>query len=203
MGITWQGITHDLSKFLPSEFWSSAKYWTGVGSPVEAERNAIGYSLAWRFHKGRPQNRHHWQWFIDPDGWDDEGRVILNPAPMPEKYIKEMVCDMRGAARAYGSDTVKYYLAKQKEWVLHPDTKKQFEFLLGVTGSKYYISAYTAKEATDIAKERNISRGGWAYIPSNPLEEYTREKLLKGLKVTHPDYLIGYFTQAERRYLFK
>jgi len=130
MGIIWQGVMHDLSKFRPSEFIASAKYWTGKGSPVEAERDAIGYSLAWRYHKGR--NRHHWQWWIDPDGWDKDGRVVLNPAPMPMKYIKEMVCDMRGAAKAYGSCEKAYYIKNQREWVLHPDTKQVFEEMLGV-----------------------------------------------------------------------
>ena len=134
MGITWQGIVHDLSKFRPSEFYSSARYWTGVGSPVAAERKAIGYSYAWRLHKGNIHNRHHWQWFIDTDGCDENNRVILNPAPMPDKYIKEMYCDMVGAAKAYGgTNTAKdYYLEHQREWVLHPDTKRKFEVLLGL-----------------------------------------------------------------------
>ena len=128
MGITWQGITHDLSKLRPREFISSAKYWTGKGSPVAAEREAIGYSLAWRYHKG--VNKHHWQWWVDVDGWDDQDRPVLNPAPMDLKYIKEMVADMRGAAKAYGSDAIEYYNAMKREWVLHPDTKRIFEEML-------------------------------------------------------------------------
>jgi len=130
MGITWQGIMHDWSKLRPREFFSSTKYWTGTRSPIEAEREAIGYSLAWRFHKAA--NRHHWQWYIDVDGWDENDRPKINPAPMPDKYIKEMVCDMRGAAKAYGSNAIEYYLRLRREWVLHPDTKVKFEALLGV-----------------------------------------------------------------------
>ena len=129
LGITWRGIVHDLSKFSPKEFVASARYWTGIGSPVAAERDAVGYSYAWRHHKG--VNLHHWQWYVDMDGWDEDGRVILNPAPMPEKYIREMVADMRGAAKAYGGGSaIEYYLENQKEWVLHPNTKKRFEELL-------------------------------------------------------------------------
>jgi len=201
MGIPWQGITHDLSKLRPSEFWSSARYWTGKGSPVEAERAAIGYSLAWRYHKGR--QKHHWQWWIDTDGWDEEGRVKLNPAPMPEKYIKEMVCDMLGAAKAYNSNAVQYYLMNQKEWVLHPDTKERFEELLGVRPRKYLISAFTMHEATQLAKEHKIPKRGWIYISSDPRMEKLREEALKGLRADHSDYLIGYFTQYERISLFR
>jgi hypothetical protein len=132
MGIPLQGITHDLSKFHPSEFVPSAKYWQGSKSPVAAERDVVGYSYAWRHHKGK--NLHHWQWYVDCDGWDENGKVRLNAAPMPDKYIKEMVCDMRGAAKAYGGGNCPkaYYLENQKEWVLHPETKEKFETMLGV-----------------------------------------------------------------------
>ena len=41
-GIPWQGIVHDLSKFSPIEFSASAKYFQGNGSPIEAEKAAVG-----------------------------------------------------------------------------------------------------------------------------------------------------------------
>ena len=28
-GLYWQGLTHDLSKLSPVEFWAGAKYWQG------------------------------------------------------------------------------------------------------------------------------------------------------------------------------
>ena len=131
MGITWRGIVHDLSKFRPKEFIPSSKYWTGTSSAVATERDVLGYSYAWRYHKG--VNLHHWQWYVDMDGWDENGKVVLNPAPMPDKYIKEMYCDMVGASKAYGDGSAKeYYLKMKNEWVLHPETKLKFEKLLGV-----------------------------------------------------------------------
>jgi len=131
MGIWLHGITHDLSKFYPSEFVPSVKYFQGNRSPVEAERDAIGYSYAWRSHKGR--NKHHWQWYVDMDGVDENNRIKLNAAPMPDKYIKEMYCDMVGAGKAYGGGSViDYYLKNQHEWVLHPETKEKFERMLGI-----------------------------------------------------------------------
>ena len=57
VGLYRQGLTHDLSKYSPAEFWQGAKYYQGTRSPNTAEREENGYSLAWMHHKGR--NRHH------------------------------------------------------------------------------------------------------------------------------------------------
>ena len=56
VGLYWQGLTHDLSKYSPTEFWIGAKYYQGTRSPNAAEREDKGYSEAWMHHKGR--NRH-------------------------------------------------------------------------------------------------------------------------------------------------
>ena len=56
-GLYWQGLTHDLSKLSPVEFWAGAKYWQGICSPNNAQRQKEGYSAAWLHHKGR--NKHH------------------------------------------------------------------------------------------------------------------------------------------------
>ena len=37
-GLYWQGLTHDLSKLSPVEFWAGAKYWQGTCSPNNAQR---------------------------------------------------------------------------------------------------------------------------------------------------------------------
>ena len=41
-----RGIMHDLSKFGPTEFFSSARYFQGDSSPIDAEKRDKGYSLA-------------------------------------------------------------------------------------------------------------------------------------------------------------
>ena len=56
-GIPWQGIKHDLSKFSPTEFIESVKYYTGTDSPINNCKKVNGYSEAWMHHKGR--NKHH------------------------------------------------------------------------------------------------------------------------------------------------
>ena len=63
LGLVWQGLTHDLSKYSPTEFWRGCKYYQGWRSPNDQERLENGVSLAWLHHKGR--NRHHFEYWID------------------------------------------------------------------------------------------------------------------------------------------
>lgn len=49
-GIPIQGVTHDLSKFSPTEFFESIKYYQGTSSPIDACKKVNGYSMAW-FHR--------------------------------------------------------------------------------------------------------------------------------------------------------
>ena len=65
MGLYWQGLTHDLSKYAPVEFLTGVRYYQGTRSPNTAEREEKGWSEAWMHHKGR--NRHHWEYWTDLD----------------------------------------------------------------------------------------------------------------------------------------
>ena len=87
-GIVWQGITHDLSKFTPSEFVASARYYNGCDNEEE-------YQKACLHHKGR--NKHHWEYWVDWDYKTGEYKLI----DIPFKYLKEMYADMVGASKAY------------------------------------------------------------------------------------------------------
>ena len=35
-GHGWRGLWHDMSKFSPTEFWESVKYYSGTRSPIDA-----------------------------------------------------------------------------------------------------------------------------------------------------------------------
>ena len=93
MGLFWQGITHDLSKYSRTEL-SVAKYYTGKGSPHDVCRAETGYSESWLHHKYR--NKHHSQHWLDDDV---DGNIV--PIKMPYKYVVEMLCDFIGAGKAY------------------------------------------------------------------------------------------------------
>ena len=112
VGIIWRGLIHDLSKFTPSEFIPSVKYFAeGKGSPISKEKRERGYSEAWIHHKGR--NRHH------PEYWHDDTARLDKPI-IPFKYMCEMICDQLSAGLVYeGKNWTKdhqlKYWTKQKE----------------------------------------------------------------------------------------
>lgn len=134
-GITWQGIIHDVSKFGPIEFISSAKYFQGDRSPIEAEKEAIGYSRAWLHHKSH--NKHHWEYWTD---FDDKGNGIAYK--MPYKYVVEMICDFVGAGKAYSSDKwtpeepLNYWNKVREGRHFHPHTDWLAGFLLDVIATE-------------------------------------------------------------------
>lgn len=122
-GIIWQGIVHDLSKFGRTEFASSARHFQGNKSPIDAEKEAIGYSSAWLHHKGR--NKHHWEYWTD---FDKDGSVIAYK--IPYRYVVEMVCDWIGAGKVYSkgawkqSDPLNYYIKVREGRHFNPETEK-------------------------------------------------------------------------------
>lgn len=127
-GLYWQGLVHDLSKYSITEFSESARYFQGNGTPISKIKAEIGYSKAWLHHKGR--NKHHWEYWIDfYDG-------VLKPVKIPERYIKEMACDMIGASKAYlktkynPSEPLEYFKKHSNNWIILDEDKKKLEELL-------------------------------------------------------------------------
>lgn len=96
VGLYWQGITHDLSKFSRTEFLRSVKYWNDEISSLTNERRINGYSETFLHHRGR--NPHHYEYWIHSL---DEGGI---PAKMPRKYAIELVCDYLAACKTYGGN---------------------------------------------------------------------------------------------------
>ena len=130
-GIFWQGLVHDMSKFGFTEFVASARHFQGDRSPIDAEKEAIGYSMAWLHHKGH--NKHHWEYWTD---FDSNGQVVANAIPF--KYIVEMVCDWIGAGKTYSeekwtqAEPLNYFNKVRAGRHFHPETEKVIMTLLGV-----------------------------------------------------------------------
>lgn len=129
-GITWRGLKHDLSKFSPIEFWESVKYYQGNRSPIDACKEANGYSKAWLHHRGR--NSHHYEYYTD--NYDNGGA----PLKMPFTDALEMLCDYLGAGRAYMGKNFTY--EAEFEWwkkkaakplLMHPHTRSFIFWALG------------------------------------------------------------------------
>ncbi len=130
VGLYWQGLVHDLSKYSPTEFWTGARYFQGDRSPNAAEREDKGYSEAWMHHKGR--NRHHYEY------WTDMSRQTrcYESVMMPRKYLVEMVMDRRAACMVYqGKDytdgsALTYFEKSRERELMHPETKRQLGYIL-------------------------------------------------------------------------
>ena len=125
VGLYWQGLTHDLSKFSPVEFSAGAKYYQGNRSPNEIERREKGYSAAWLHHKGR--NKHHLEYWID---YDPALGYRMGGMEMPVNYVVEMFCDRVAACKVYQGEAytdrsaLDYYELERTVGpiLIHPDT---------------------------------------------------------------------------------
>jgi len=110
-----QAIMHDMSKFLPSEWFPYTNYFYGI-----KDKNSFYY--AWFKHQKR--NKHHWQWWVLR--LDDGG---VKAVPMPDKYRREMLADWRGAGKAKGlsDNTKEWYLLNSTKMILHMETRTWIE----------------------------------------------------------------------------
>lgn len=100
-GIPVRGLLHDLSKYSPTEFFESVKYYNGKNSPIANCKKENGYSKAWLHHFGR--NKHHHEYWYDY--WAPEPTPVI-----PYKYTVEMICDCLAAGMTYqGKNWTKEY----------------------------------------------------------------------------------------------
>ena len=121
LGLYIHAFTHDLSKFLPSEWLPSVRFYFGDGDMPRDGRAAFRQSDP-AFNRNTllhiHRNPHHWQhWIFLKDNGD------LVPVEIPEKYRRQLLADWRGAAKVKGNILREYYTkATQKEY-LAPDTR--------------------------------------------------------------------------------
>ena len=143
IGLYKQGLTHDLSKYSPTEFLVGCKYYQGNRSPNNAEREETGVSKAWLHHKGR--NRHHFEYWIDVSLNKEEGLVGNK---MPVNYVAEMLCDRIAACEVYrgknytSAAPMEYYEFTKKYITIHPETRALLEKLLTILKDEGEESAY-------------------------------------------------------------
>lgn len=137
IGLYWQGLFHDLSKYMPSEFLPGCRYYQGYRSPNNAEREDRGYSSAWLHHKGR--NKHHYEYWIDYSLDPGKGMVGMK---MPNRYVAEMIMDRIAASKIYKKgrynqhQPLRYYEKGKDGYMIHPKTRALLEYLLHMLDKK-------------------------------------------------------------------
>lgn len=145
-GEPWRGFMHDWSKYSPTEFWESAKYYTGKYSPIHACRMEKGYSKAWLHHKGR--NKHHHEY------WYDYNTVEKTPV-MPYQYAVEMICDNLAAGMVYNgknwtnSTQIEYWKRVEEKKKVNPKIN-QF--------AKAVFTEVSEKGIKPVIKKKNLKK---------------------------------------------
>lgn len=146
-GLFWRGLTHDLSKYSPIEFFNGVKYFEGYRSPTIKEREVKGYSNAWMHHKGR--NKHHFEYWTD----FNKETQSYEPIEMPTQFLLEMFCDRIAASKVYmkekysDSSPLEYFLNRDKGVKMHENTKNKLHYLLK------YLSENGEKETFKFIKQ--------------------------------------------------
>ncbi len=119
-GIIWRGIKHDMGKFRPKAFRAySARFAAGNGYDIED----VEYLHVFAEHLRRSE--HHWQhWcYVRNDG-------TIRYLPMPEGAREEMLCDLLGSSKHYGTSISKWYADHYHEFHLHPETRRYLDTML-------------------------------------------------------------------------
>ena len=114
---------HDMSKFSANEAFGYAMH--DFKNPHAKSKE--GFYLAWHHHK--MNNPHHPEYWLNPNSGG-----ALEPLPMPDIYILEMIADWEGAGKTYGSSI--------EEWL--PKNISRFKF------SNRSRVAEIIRDATDI-----------------------------------------------------
>lgn len=131
LGIPFQGLIHDLSKFSPTEFIASAKYYNGHYSPIVNERRNEGlYSNIFTHHTNH--NKHHYEYWISEYCGDFIVRKI------PYKYCLEFAADMIAASKTYLGERfsrvepLNFFKHREDHYFMHSMSKKFIKTLLEI-----------------------------------------------------------------------
>lgn len=152
-GLYIHAFTHDLSKFLPSEFLPYTKYFYGDwGVKIEKsypdKENYINgqsclsvsylkckkeFNKAWEHHY--KHNKHHWNYWV--------GRE------MPEKYIKQMICDWKAMSKKFADTAQEFYMKNHDKINLTHNSRVLLEFNLGLIDGVCLVSNMNWKEVCE------------------------------------------------------
>ena len=124
LNIRWRGITHDLSKFRPSEWNAVVAYRRAseFGSRRIDIRAQSPFDLA--LHRHYRRNDHHWQYWVGID----HGRPVARK--MPVEALRELVADWWAMEDAGQEVAFRYWVVNRDSMYLHPVTFRRIEAML-------------------------------------------------------------------------
>lgn len=115
-------IIHDWDKFIPSNFISYSRALNRENFLKEIEKEK--YNRAVFNHRHR--SKHHWEYWVAPA---PTGLYLFR---IPEKYIKEMICDWICAAKVQNKkQKITTWLSKNERKIfIHPDSMTKILYIL-------------------------------------------------------------------------
>lgn len=160
-GYYWHALTHDLSKFSGSEFWSYAGYFY-----KDKEKYKHRFEMAWRHHYFN--NKHHCQHWLNIKG---------EPMDIPDKYIEQMIIDWEAMGLKFGDTAKEYYLDNKEDILLSPRTRINLELKLCIKPERCLGCKY--KTLVSEGELYGMSEYGgksikWCELHVTPIEYYFR-----------------------------
>ena len=126
-GLYVHALTHDISKFLPSEFIPYARFFAETNRAKDykqVDEDNMNFQMGWLKHQKR--NKHHWNYWVSVTRKDE-----ILALSMPVKYIKQIIADWDGMSRKFGGTTEDYWHINKDNMILHLETIEYIEKLLG------------------------------------------------------------------------
>lgn len=154
-GYPFRGLVHDLSKYSPTEFFNSAKYYQGISSPVYAQRKKEDWYSTICIHHTR-RNRHHFEYWVD----FFKGDIVLRK--MPLSFEVEYGCDVIAASQTYQKKSFsrdmpyQYFLSHSPSYMMSKATKEfELEFFkrYSESGFKHLKRKDTKKMDEEVKKK--------------------------------------------------
>ena len=109
-------IFHDMSKFLPDEWFPYANHFYGSGDSR--------FEIAWLKHFIR--NDHHWDHWCYYYASKDAAESF----PMSESAVREMIADWMSVGKIKGNNVIDWYEQNRGRMNLHRDTRTLVETIL-------------------------------------------------------------------------
>jgi hypothetical protein len=119
----WQLLIHDLSKFSSAEWGPYVRrFYGGCGGVLDKAADSEEFRQAWAHHW--QNNPHHPELWAGGEHGDPYKR-----APMPARFLAEMVADWYGAAMAQGKEDCWAWYRKNRD--RYPITLDAHEYVEG------------------------------------------------------------------------
>lgn len=119
-------FTHDISKYLPSEFIPYSRFFSETNREKDykkSDEQNQNFQKGWLLHQKR--NKHHWNYWVSVTRKNE-----IIPTEMPSKHVKQMVADWRGMGRKFGGTANEYYIKNKDNMILHERTVYKIENII-------------------------------------------------------------------------